>query len=178
MLAMPQMRPASSDIDPKDPTQKTVTYEGSSSPRELLESCVIQAQAALKGLEATAGVLEDEEMDAETAMRMSMAEAKAKANEKRAVALADENEQLKTFWSVMWLLTSRQLTCSERILQSANNIDRSLVSTKGQAFVDRMRASLPRLPDVGVEVEGVKTEDKNDEEVIKICESRTFDDQV
>lgn len=35
---------------------------------------------------------------------------------------------------------------SERIISSAAKIDRSLVEVKGRAFVDRMKAELPRLP--------------------------------
>lgn len=59
MLAMPQMRPAKSVPQGDDLVE--VTYEGSASPRELLENIVIQAQAALKGLQTgalDAGVLE------------------------------------------------------------------------------------------------------------------------
>ena len=51
MLAMPQMRAVKAELDEKNPTCKIVTYEGASSPRELLENCVIQAKAALKSLQ-------------------------------------------------------------------------------------------------------------------------------
>jgi len=51
MLAMPQMRTVKAELDEKNPTCKIVTYEGVSSPRELLENCVIQAKAALKSLQ-------------------------------------------------------------------------------------------------------------------------------
>lgn len=37
------------------------------------------------------------------------------------------------------------LTCSQRLLKARENIDKLLVSTKGQEFVDRMIESLPRL---------------------------------
>lgn len=63
---------------------------------------------------------------------------------------------------------------SEKILASARTIDRSLVETKGPAFVERMRASLPRLPDakdgrLEKEVrEGLSGASK--EAVMKICE--------
>ena len=46
--------------------ERTIIYEGSSGPRELLEAIVIQAQAALKGLEAAKPLnLEDGEMTEE-----------------------------------------------------------------------------------------------------------------
>jgi DNA-binding NarL/FixJ family response regulator len=51
MLAMPSMRAVKAEVDEKNPTCKIVTYEGASSPRELLENCVIQATAALKSLQ-------------------------------------------------------------------------------------------------------------------------------
>jgi hypothetical protein len=51
MLAMPSMRPVKAEVDEKNQTCKIVTYEGASSPRELLENCVIQATAALKSLQ-------------------------------------------------------------------------------------------------------------------------------
>jgi hypothetical protein len=49
MLAMPQMRPAKTV--PQGDNLIEVTYEGNPSPRELLENIVIQAQAAIKGLQ-------------------------------------------------------------------------------------------------------------------------------
>jgi hypothetical protein len=92
MLAMPQMRPAKHEPLPDQPGSMLVTYEGSPSPRELLESVVIQARAALKGLEGTATKDEqakdsgDEEM-----LRMSAAE---KLRERR----NDANARLEDFW--------------------------------------------------------------------------------
>lgn len=101
MLAMPQMRATSSLIDPKDPTQKVVTYEGSASPRELLESCVIQAQAALKGLKSTKMSASDPEIEEEEAKRrLTVPEVKAKEKGKQASAADAESEQFKTFWRV------------------------------------------------------------------------------
>lgn len=52
MLAMPQMRAVKAVPGPDDDTVE-VTYEGAPSPRELLETVVIQATAALKGLSST-----------------------------------------------------------------------------------------------------------------------------
>ncbi|KAI0682282.1 ubiquitin conjugating enzyme family protein [Cerioporus squamosus] len=71
--------------------ERTITYEGSSGPRELLEAIVIQAQAALK-----------------------------------------ENKKLLNF--------------CQRIVNTAKAIDRSLVETKGKAFVERLHAGLPKIP--------------------------------
>lgn len=99
MLGMPQMRPAAVELDPDDPYAKHVTYEGSASPRELLESCVIQAQAALKGLAATRKVDtgDGDEMD-EEGRTMSMAEKRAKETAAMMHRLDDENVQLEEFW--------------------------------------------------------------------------------
>lgn len=58
MLAMPSMRPTKVGKGP-DPQSVYVLYEGSASPRELLESVVIQATAALKSLSQTTEKPED-----------------------------------------------------------------------------------------------------------------------
>lgn len=99
MLAMPQMRPVSSTIDPDDPQRRIVIYEGASSPRELLESCVIQAQAALKGLDATKPKdVEANQDDVEQSLRMSATEVAEKEKETLAKTKADQNAQLQEFW--------------------------------------------------------------------------------
>lgn len=123
MLAMPSMRPTKVGKGP-DPETVYILYEGSASPRELLESVVIQATAALKGLSSTNEKPED----------------------------ADEHEwkknrALHTFWQVQQRYGV--LTASERILRARDNIDKLLASTKGQDFVDRMLESLPRLGNSG-----------------------------
>lgn len=100
MLAMPQMRPVRISPIPNQQGVVTVTYEGSASPRELLESVVIQAKAALKGLESTSAKrdkAEDKEMTEEE-MRQSKDEAKAAAEKKKVELAADENQQLHEFW--------------------------------------------------------------------------------
>jgi hypothetical protein len=60
MMAMPLMIPVSSKPSPTNKSsskgasrirERVIVYEGSSSPRELLEAICIQANAALKGLE-------------------------------------------------------------------------------------------------------------------------------
>lgn len=98
MLGMPQMRPAAAEVDETDSMTKIVTYEGAASPRELLESCVIQAQAALKGLAATKVVAEVGVEDEEELKRMSAAEKERKDQEERKRKANNENDQLEDFW--------------------------------------------------------------------------------
>ena len=59
---------------------------------------------------------------------------------------------------------------SERIITSATTIDKSLVETKGRPFVQRMRESLPRLPDIGTAVEEQVTDHDNEDQIIRICQ--------
>jgi len=109
--------------------ERAIVYEGSAGPRELLESIVIQARAAIKGLE---GVKSAEQVKEEMTEEQKRMTAKGKGKEKEtSPALGDENEKLLTF-------------CN-RILATANAIDRSLRETKGDAFVDRLHASLPKI---------------------------------
>ncbi|RDB22602.1 Baculoviral IAP repeat-containing protein 6 [Hypsizygus marmoreus] len=109
--------------------ERTIVYEGSSSPRELLEAIAIQAQAALKGLEGVKPPDSPPEELTEEQKRMTV-DTKGKAKE-QTVEVADENQKLLDF--------------CQRILATANAIDRSLRETKGDAFVDRLHASLPKL---------------------------------
>ena len=90
---MPQMRPVKSEVDPKDPYCRVVTYEGAPSPRELLELCVIQAKAALKSFNDTryTGLSEgfSEEQMRQEALQLTTAE------------LDERNggdDQFETFW--------------------------------------------------------------------------------
>ncbi|WWC95452.1 hypothetical protein V866_002316 [Kwoniella sp. B9012] len=158
MLAMPQMRPISSEPLPRDPRSVTVTYEGASSPRELLENCVIQAQAALKGLKSVDNISKSSEdvMMTEEDLRISKAELARREREKKQEERQDSNYQLRSF--------------CERIVASAQTIDKSLIETKGKPFVDRMRESLPRLPETGVSVEEKVSQGQTDESTIKIYE--------
>lgn len=109
--------------------ERTIVYEGSSGPRELLEAIAIQAQAALKGLEGTkpSDALPEELTEEQKRMTVGT---KGKAKEP-ALEGADENKKLLDF--------------CRRILGTANAIDRSLRDTKGNAFVDRLHASLPKI---------------------------------
>ncbi|KAF8138699.1 hypothetical protein EV363DRAFT_1314564 [Boletus edulis] len=88
--------------------ERTIIYEGSAGPRELLEAIVIQAQAAIKGLEGGKG-----------------------KEKESSPSLTDENQKLLAF--------------CQRILMTANAIDRSLRETKGDAFVARLHAALPKI---------------------------------
>lgn len=101
MLAMPQMRQIRSEPVQREKDQLQVTYEGGPSPRELLESCVIQAQAALKGLNATEVDDEQVEKDAqelEEANRLSLAEYKKREMIRAAARKVDESYKLRVFW--------------------------------------------------------------------------------
>jgi hypothetical protein len=76
-----------------------ITYEGASSPRELLENIVIQAQAALKGLETQQPP--EEELDQKTTeerMRMTAAELATVEKRGQQTEIEVENAQLRDFW--------------------------------------------------------------------------------
>ena len=109
--------------------EREIVYEGSSGPRELLESIVIQAQAALKGLEGVKVPEKAEEELTEDQKRMTN-DIKGKAKEASATP-SDENLKLLNF--------------CRRILATANGIDRALQETKGVDFVQRLHASLPKI---------------------------------
>ncbi len=109
--------------------ERTIVYEGSSSPRELLEGIVIQAQAALKGLEGMKLVEDGPKELTEEEKRMTI-NPKGKAKETGPV-VSEENQALISF--------------CRRILSTTTAIDRSLRDTKGDEFVNRLHASLPKI---------------------------------
>jgi hypothetical protein len=109
--------------------ERTIVYEGSSSPRELLEGLAIQARAAIKGLEGTKPQEVVSEELTEEQKRMTV-EAKEKEAAQTSV-LSDESQKLMNF--------------CKRILSTIHAIDRSLREVKGDAFVDRLHASLPKI---------------------------------
>ncbi|THH29394.1 hypothetical protein EUX98_g4806 [Antrodiella citrinella] len=111
--------------------ERTIVYEGSSGPRELLEAIVIQAQAALKGLEPVklADTPDDVEMTEEQKRQTSDDKGKGKDDGK---IVLEENQKLLKF--------------CKSIISTAQAIDRSLRETKGDAFVERLHASLPKIP--------------------------------
>ena len=113
--------------------ERTILYEGSSGPRELLEAIVIQAEAALKGLEGIIKARQAQEnpetMTEEQKRQTTTGSVKGKGRE--ADQVYEENDRLLKF-------------CTG-ILNTASSIDRSLTEVKGDAFMDRMYASLPRM---------------------------------
>lgn len=136
MMAMPIMVVASiksvntkKTVSGRQIRERTIVYEGSSGPRELLESIVIQAQAAVKGLEGSAvSRTEPEEMSEE--QKRKRVDDKGKGKEIPTI-VSDENAKLLQF--------------CRRILATAKAIDNSLRETKGDLFVDRLHASLPKI---------------------------------
>ncbi|KAL1660626.1 hypothetical protein GGF50DRAFT_106202 [Schizophyllum commune] len=109
--------------------ERTIVYEGSAGPRELLESIAIQARAALKGLEGMKAQEPSEVELTEEQKRMTN-DNKGKSREEPR-AMNEENERLLSF-------------CT-RIVATAQAIDRSLRETKGDAFVKRLHDSLPKV---------------------------------
>lgn len=112
MMGMPNMIPVSSKpLVPQKSSpsgnkagrssrERTVIYEGSAGPRELLESIVIQATAAVKGLEGMKiAQLETEDALTEEQKRMTtIIDDKGKGKEKS--TNPEENEKLLKFWLV------------------------------------------------------------------------------
>ncbi|KAJ7591087.1 hypothetical protein C8J56DRAFT_934652 [Mycena floridula] len=111
--------------------ERTIVYEGSPSPRELLEGIAIQAQAALKGLESIKP-FEVDQLDPteEENRKRQTVDLKGKSKD-TAEEISDENQKLVQF--------------CRRILATTGAIDRSLRDNKGDAFVDRLHASLPKI---------------------------------
>jgi hypothetical protein len=110
--------------------ERTIIYEGSSGPRELLESIVIQAKAATKGLE---GIRPFEAVPVEMTEEQKRItnDTKGKTKEVPLPPLSEENQKLLGF--------------CQRILTTADAIDRSLRETKGDKFVERLQESLPKI---------------------------------
>jgi len=145
MMGMPNMIPFSHrPLKPQKPPsssgskagpssrERTVVYEGSAGPRELLESIVIQATAAMKGLEGMK--VDQQEMDenlTEEQKRMTGNDNVDKGKGREKTIVSEENDRLMKF--------------CESILSTARAIDRSLRETKGDAFVERLHASLPKI---------------------------------
>ena len=79
--------------------ERITVYEGSSGPRELMEAIVIQAQAALKGLE---GVKPTEQAIAEMTeeQKRMTSDDKGKGKEKD-FPQSPENLKLRQFWCVI-----------------------------------------------------------------------------
>jgi len=134
MMAMPIMVVSSvKAVNAKNQQvrERTIVYEGSSGPRELLEGIAIQATAALKGLEGNKVQEAPPEELTEEQKRMTVDMREKVEEEQIANSVSDENQKLIRF--------------CRRILSTVNAIDRSLRDTKGDAFVDRLHASLPNI---------------------------------
>ncbi|KAI0071130.1 ubiquitin conjugating enzyme family protein [Panus rudis PR-1116 ss-1] len=110
--------------------ERTIIYEGSSGPRELLEAIVIQAQAALKGLEPIKAPEPGVDELTEQQKRMTNDD-KGKGKDINK-AVSEENDKLLGF--------------CRRIVTTAKAIDRSLRDLKGDEFIERLHASLPKIP--------------------------------
>ncbi|KAI0321805.1 hypothetical protein OF83DRAFT_1097239 [Amylostereum chailletii] len=111
--------------------ERAIVYEGSSGPRELMESIVIQASAAIKGLEGVTKLVEPEITEMTEEQKRVTNDTKGKSKEQLGPLLSEENDKLLKF--------------CQRILSTANAIDRSLRETKGDAFIDRLHAALPKI---------------------------------
>ncbi|KAI9507568.1 hypothetical protein F5148DRAFT_1204007 [Russula earlei] len=110
--------------------ERTVIYEGSSGPRELLESIVIQANAAIKGLEGVRPIEAAVDEMTEEQKRLNN-DTKGKSKEVHMAHISEENQKLFEF--------------CQRILSTAVAIDRSLRETKGEKFLERVQESLPKI---------------------------------
>ncbi len=124
--------------------ERTIVYEGSSGPRELLEAIVIQAQAARKGLEGTkppeavAEEMTEEQKRAKSVVVDNSGKGKGRDTGYGTPPSSDENQRLLDF-------------CN-RILATAAAIDRSLKETKGDTFLLRLKESLSKVPSSMAEV--------------------------
>ena len=110
--------------------ERTVIYEGSSGPRELLESIVIQANAAIKSLEGIKPIEATFDEMTEEQKRINN-DTKGKTKESFPPPFSEENQKLLGF--------------CQRILATADAIDRSLRETKGEPFLQRLQESLPKI---------------------------------
>lgn len=134
--------------------ERTIIYEGSSGPRELLEAIVIQAQAAMKGLEPTIRA-EEEALEEMTEEQKRMTQDDKGKGKDLAKIISEENIKLLGF--------------CKRILATAKAIDRSLRETKSDEFVERLHASLPKIPtaSTGQQGEDVKIDENDSDEDVQ-----------
>lgn len=83
------------------PRERTIVYEGSSGPRELMESIVIQAQAAIKGLGPSPAELKKaKEPTEEEKRRIVGAPNPQDVKGKTKATFSEDNTKLRTFWFV------------------------------------------------------------------------------
>ncbi|KAF5321022.1 hypothetical protein D9619_001097 [Psilocybe cf. subviscida] len=134
MMAMPIMVVASVKATTAKNGQireRTIVYEGSSGPRELLEGIAIQATAAIKGLEGAPKPADQSTLELTEEQKRMTLDMREKLEEENTPSMSDENMKLLSF--------------CRSILGTVKAIDRSLRDTKGDAFVDRLHASLPKI---------------------------------
>jgi len=80
--------------------ERMTVYEGSSGPRELMEAIVIQAQAALKGLEGVRSTTEKNIAEMTEEQKRMTSDDKGKGKEKE-FPQSPENLKLRQFWCVI-----------------------------------------------------------------------------
>ncbi|KAJ3794050.1 ArgJ family-domain-containing protein [Lentinula aff. detonsa] len=115
--------------------ERKIIYEGSASPRELLEAIALQVQAALKvsrskGLESSRAPDDLPPEPSEEQKRKAVVVIKGKPKEDKLPNSLDETVKLYSF-------------CN-RLLATTAQINRSLRELKGEDFVNRMHQSLPK----------------------------------
>src|ERR1700735_1747719 len=97
----PQSGSTSSKGRKPAPRERTIVYEGSSGPRELMESIVIQAQAAIKGLGPSPAELKKaKEPTEEEKRRIVGAPSPQDVKGKTKATISEDNTKLRTFWFV------------------------------------------------------------------------------
>ncbi|CDZ96453.1 Ubiquitin-conjugating enzyme [Phaffia rhodozyma] len=152
-LSMPQMIRVGSNVhkttssDSSKIVEREVTYEGSSGPRELLENIVIQALAAMKGFQMT------EARDFDVGLTEPSSSIVVAQQDDGSLGL---NEKLKL-----------QEFC-QRIISTANSIDRALLDQKGSQFMARLQSSLSRRHGLSIPTSVDTTTDVDYEDMRKI----------
>ncbi|KAF9259490.1 hypothetical protein L218DRAFT_908179 [Marasmius fiardii PR-910] len=140
--------------------ERTIVYEGSSSPRELLEGIAIQAQAAIKGLEGMRKVDDAPQELTEEQKRLTV-DPKGKAREQEAY-MSEENQKLHSF--------------CKRILTTVANIDKALKEVKGEAFLTRLQTSLPKITSsVDIYIQPGETEESAKKAYLEWATSARFE---
>ncbi|KAI5116954.1 hypothetical protein M0805_001927 [Coniferiporia weirii] len=121
--------------------ERTIIYEGSSGPRELLEAIVIQAQAASKGLEGSMPAKFSSAEMTEEQKRVTRVDSNDKGKGRETT-----DDKVNAVTNAALAENAHLLDFCRRIIATAAAIDRSLRDTKGDAFLQRLKASLPKVP--------------------------------
>ncbi|KAJ3757032.1 hypothetical protein EV360DRAFT_46899 [Lentinula raphanica] len=168
MMPMPIMKSISQQTLVKktsnSPTrERKIIYEGSPSPRELLEAIALQAQAALKGLECSKAPEDPSPEPTEEQKRKAVHDTKGKSKD----TLPDNLDE-----------TAKLYSFCDRLLATTVQIDRSLRELKGDEFVKRMHESLPKAYTSAsdtIYVDAGDTEDDAKEAYVKWASSSRFE---